>query len=196
MGKGGPWDFSAIVEHGALGSARTDGKWAVLRWPGDPMGFSFMAHSLSQDATCADTLVYTFTFKERLWAALTAILDGDKQFLTKRKKFRPGGSIPGEIDLWLTIRFRSLLVVSLRWYLLLATFPVWLRVFSPRVLCCSSYYHHSYSPGAAGRAWHLGSNRARFKFCLPHLWCFVVTQLLLASHTSSRVLFCFFRIKT
>lgn len=51
-------------------------------------------------------------------------LDGDKQLLTKRRKFRPGGPIPGEIDLWLTILFRSLLVVSLRWYLLVATFPV------------------------------------------------------------------------
>lgn len=113
----------------------------------------------------------------------------------QRRKFRPGGPISGEIDLWLTIVFGSLLVVSLKWYLLLATFPVWLRVFSPKVLCCSSHYHHSYSPGVAGRTWHLESNRARFKFCLPPLWYFVMTQLLLASHTASRVLFCFLGLR-
>lgn len=97
---------------------------SCLEVTGDPMGSSFMPRSVSQDATCAATLAYTFTSKEGLTGCSRRHLHGDKQLLTKRRKFRCCGPISGRTELWLTIFFRSLVVVSLRFYLLWATFPV------------------------------------------------------------------------
>lgn len=90
-------------------------RWQIscLEVTGDLMGFRFTAHLVSQSATCAATLVYTFTFKERHTSGSHSHLDGNKQFLTMRRKFRPRGPIPGGIDLWLTIFFWKILWLCL-----------------------------------------------------------------------------------
>ena len=60
----------------------------LSRGDGDPMGSSFMPHSVSQDATLspADTLVYTFISKEGPAGCSHSHLDGNKQLLTKEEK--------------------------------------------------------------------------------------------------------------
>lgn len=74
----------------------------------DLMGSILTAHSVSQRATCAATLIYTFTSKKRHMSCSHYNLDGNKQLLAKRRKFRCCGPIFGGRDLWLIMFFLSL----------------------------------------------------------------------------------------
>ena len=176
VGEGGEslslW-FSSCGQTQSPGLCQDRWQMSCLEVTGDPIGSSFTPHSVSQDATCAATLPYTSTSKEGLTGCSHRHLDGNKQWLTKRRKFRRG-PISGRTELWLTIFFRSLAVVSLRFYLLWATFPVWLRsLFLPLLLLLVSCVACTIiiiatALGGVGRGWRVESNRAGFKFFHHH----------------------------